>query len=78
MSDGRGGWTFLKVVGVIVGLLGLVGFGVCSVCGFIVAGSDGGGDVLISALLGACAAAGFGFMVVAIFRSARKDQDREP
>lgn len=27
------GWTAAKVIGLIVGLLGMIGFGVCSLCG---------------------------------------------
>jgi len=75
MSPERGssGWTPLKVIGVIVGLLGVVGFGFCSICGFVFAGSDR--DVLWLALLGAVIAALFVWMVVAIFRAARRDRD---
>jgi hypothetical protein len=73
MSQGSSGWTPLKVIGVIVGLLGTVGFGLCSLCGFVVAGSDK--DVIWLALLGAGLAGLFGWMVVAIFRAARRDRD---
>lgn len=72
MGEG-GGWNFLKVLGVIVGLLGVVGFGVCSLCGFALSGGESG--VLLLALLGAglCALCLWG--VIAIFRRARKNRD---
>jgi hypothetical protein len=72
-SSGGSGWTFLKVLGVIVGLLGLVGFGLCSLCGFVLAASDK--DALWYALMGAGIASLFGWMIVAIFRAARRDRD---
>ena len=76
MSAG-GGWTILKVIGVVFSLLALVGFGLCSLLGFAVgAGSgSGSGDILALALLGAVLAMFFGWVVFAIFRSVRKDRD---
>lgn len=34
------GWTFWKVLGLIVGLLGLAGFGFCSLCGLYMGLAD--------------------------------------
>jgi hypothetical protein len=74
-ESGEGsGWTFLKVVGVIFGLLGVAGFGLCSLCGFVISGGDG--DIVLLALLGAGLAFLFGWLVVAIFRRARRDTGR--
>jgi hypothetical protein len=72
-----GSWTFLKVVGVIVGLFLMVGFGLCSVFGFAVGGGEGGGGIYLLAVAGAVIAALSGWMVVSIFRSARGDRDRD-
>jgi hypothetical protein len=74
-ESGQGsGWTFLKVVGVIFGLFGVAGFGLCSLCGFVIGGGDG--DIVLLALLGAGLAFLCGWLVVAIFRRARKDSGR--
>ncbi len=71
MSEG-GGWNFLKVLGVIVGLVGMVGFGLCSLLGFALGGIDSG--VALLALLGAALSALCLWGVVAIFRSTRKSR----
>jgi hypothetical protein len=71
--EGGGGWTFLRVVGVIVGLLGMVGFGLCSLCGFFFGLEDMG--IFLLALLGAGIAVLFGWMVTVIARAARRDRD---
>ena len=31
------GWTFGKIVGAVVGIISMVGFGVCSLCGLVLA-----------------------------------------
>jgi len=71
----RGGWTVLKAIGVAIGLLFMVGFGLCSVFGFAV--GSGSADVYLLALLGAGLSALFGWMVAAIFRSVRRDRDSD-
>ena len=35
------GWTFGKVIGLLLGLVGMIGFGFCTLCGLMIAGSDG-------------------------------------
>jgi hypothetical protein len=75
VGQGGSGWSFLKVLGVIVGLLGMVGFGLCSLCGFVVGGRDSG--ILLLALLGAGMAALCLWMVIAIFHKAAEDRDRD-
>lgn len=39
MNEPRGGWTFGRVLGLIVGLIGMAGFGLCSLWGIAVTGS---------------------------------------
>jgi H+/Cl- antiporter ClcA len=39
MNEPRGGWTFGRILGLIVGLVGLAGFGLCSLWGITVTGS---------------------------------------
>ena len=76
MSQGAGGWTPLKVIGVIFAALGMAGFGICSLCGFVL--SSGDWDILWIALLGAGITALFTWMLVAIIRSARRDRKQDP
>ena len=49
-GGGGSGWTFLKILGVVFGLLGMVGFGLCSLCGFALGGHDSG--VILLAVVG--------------------------
>lgn len=39
-SDPPSGWTAGKILGLVVGLLGMVGFGVCSLCGLVMGISE--------------------------------------
>ena len=75
-GGGGSGWTFLKVLGVIFGLLGMVGFGLCSLCGFALGGHDS--SVMLLAALGAVLAALCLWLVITMFRKAREDRDRGP
>jgi len=43
------GWTFGKVIGLIIGVIGMVGFGVCTLCGLAFFSREGGVWVLILA-----------------------------
>lgn len=38
----EGGWNAARVLGMIVGVLGMVGFGFCSLCGIVMGVSDNG------------------------------------
>jgi len=38
----EGGWNGARVLGMIVGVIGMVGFGVCSLCGLVIGTSDNG------------------------------------
>ena len=70
---GGSGWTILKVLGVIVGLIGLAGFGLCSVFGFAIGVRDP--LVLGLTLLGVGLAFASGYLVVSMFRSARRARE---
>jgi hypothetical protein len=35
-SQSPSGWSFLKVVGVLIGFIGMAGFGVCTLCGVVI------------------------------------------
>ena len=63
------GWTFGKVVGLLLGLLGMIGFGLCTLCGLAFSGS---GDYWIPILMGAGMTALSTWLAVAMVRKARK------
>jgi hypothetical protein len=74
-ESGQGsGWTFLKVVGLIFGLLGVVGFGLCSLCGFVIGGGDT--EIMLLALLGAVLAILSGWLMVTMVRKSRRNPGR--
>ena len=64
------GWTFGKVVGVLIGLAGMIGFGLCTLCGLVFAGSDG--DIWIWVIMGAGMTALNVWLVMTMFRKARE------
>jgi hypothetical protein len=67
------GWTPLKVIGIIFGVLGMIGFGLCSLVG-VVLGSDSATSfqqVLPYVFVGLVFTALFIWLIVAIVRSAR-------
>jgi hypothetical protein len=73
--DKTGGWTFFKVVGVIVGTIGMLGFGLCSLCGLVMGVASGGSDIgifLAYSLPGLVLASLFFLMIRAIVRAARR------
>jgi hypothetical protein len=70
------GWTFGKVIGVIVGLIGMVGFGVCTLCGtFIAFGAYGDGEVWFMVLCGAGLTALSTWLVMTMFRKVREARE---
>jgi hypothetical protein len=72
-SDG-GGWTPGRVIGLIVGLIGMGGFGFCSLCGLVI-GADSPklwSTVLMFAVPGLGATFLFFLLVRAMIRRARK------
>ena len=72
-SSGQG-WTFAKVVGLIVGLIGMAGFGVCSLCGLVMSTQGRGmlSIVWMFVLPGLGITVLFFLLVRAMIRSARK------
>jgi hypothetical protein len=75
--QGGSGWTAGKVLGVIVGLIGMVGFGVCSLCGMVFIGSQySDGSVWFLTILGIVLTMLSLWLVIAMFRKARNERDR--
>jgi hypothetical protein len=74
-EDGSGGWTFLRVVGFVVGLLVMAGFGFCSLCGLAIgAGADL--ELLFTLILPGFVIAGLGFWLARRMRPGRTRNDR--
>lgn len=71
----RSGWDLPKVIGAIVGIIGMVGFGVCSLCGLVISIDGGLGDFGLLVLGGAVMAWLCGWMMVTMFRKAREKRE---
>jgi biotin transporter BioY len=67
------GWNAARVLGMIVGILGMVGFGFCSLCGLVFGVSDSKlwGTVLMFAIPGLILAVLFFLLVRTVVRRAR-------
>jgi uncharacterized membrane protein len=52
-SHTSSGWTFGKVIGFLLGLVGMVGFGVCTLCGTVFAFDSGDFEIIVLTLAGA-------------------------
>ncbi len=72
-SGTDGGWTPLRVLGLLIALCGLVGFGVCGLCGITIAIGGSGADVLGLGIGGLLIATGFGLGIRAIVRRVRNE-----
>lgn len=70
-KNSRGaGWTVLKVLGMVVALLGMAGFGLAGMCGLMIASLAGGErQMLALGLLGVAIAVACGILFAAILRS---------
>ena len=71
----EGGWNGARVLGMIVGVLGMVGFGFCSLCGLAIGVSDNGrywGTVLMFVIPGLVLTFLFFLLVRAMVRRARR------
>ena len=69
------GWSFFKVIGLLIGLIGMIGFGLCTLCG-VFAGLDGGlGDFWIWVLIGAFMTWVCYQIVASIIRRAREARE---
>jgi hypothetical protein len=68
-----GGWTFFRIAGLIVGLIGMAGFGVCSLCGVVILGQDPDliGTMLMFVLPGLLLSFLFFLLVRSMIRRAR-------
>ena len=68
------GWGFLKVLGLILAMLVMAGFGICGLCGLLIAMDDPkyASDALMLSAIGLAIAVAFFFIVRAILRSGRK------
>ena len=73
-EESEGGWTFGRVFGLVIGLIGMVGFGFCSLCGLVIAGGNTRdlGVVLVFVLPGFGLTILFFLLVRSIIRRARK------
>lgn len=73
-DDSEGGWTPGRVIGLIVGLIGMGGFGFCSLCGLVIGAGSANlwGTVLVFALPGLGVTFLFFLLVRAMIRRARK------
>ena len=69
------GWSFLKVLGVVVGLMGMAGFGLCSLFGLMFA-VGGSSEVIGLVLLGIGLTALSAWLVATMFRKAREERER--
>jgi biotin transporter BioY len=69
-----GGWNAARVLGMIVGILGMVGFGFCSLCGLAFGISDSKlwGAVLMFSIPGLILAVLFFLLVRTVVRRARR------
>jgi biotin transporter BioY len=70
----EGGWNAARVLGMIVGLIGMVGFGFCSLCGLAFGVSDSKlwGAVLMFSIPGLMFAVLFFFLVRTVIRRVRR------
>lgn len=73
---GSSGWTAAKILGLIVGLIGMVGFGICSICGLVIVPDMRDGGIMMLVLLGAGLSVLSGWLVATMVRKAREDRER--
>lgn len=64
------GWNFLRVVGFVLALFSMVGFGVCSLCGLVISG--GNTDILALVAIGTALTVGAIFWLNAIWQRVRE------
>ena len=76
--DSGSGWTAGKVIAVVLGFLGMAGFGVCSLCGIVISidSQYADGFVWFLTILGIGLTALCTWLVVTMFRKAREERDR--
>ena len=69
------GWSFGKVVGVVLGLIGMVGFGVCTLCGVVISFDNSMGGVWPFVLAGGVMTSLSVWLVMTMFRKAREERE---
>lgn len=67
------GWTFFKVIGLILGVIGMIGFGICTLCGLVFFSGEGGVWVLI--LAGALMTSLSVWLMVTMLRKSREARE---
>ena len=70
------GWSVGKVIGVVLGLIGMVGFGVCTLCGVVINFDTHDSGIWILVLGGAAMTALCTWFVMSMFRKAREARER--
>jgi uncharacterized membrane protein len=70
------GWSVGKVLGLILGLLGMVGFGLCSALGFVFVFS-GDLTIIMMTALGVVMTFLSGWLFVTMIRRARENRGRD-
>ena len=73
--SGTSGWTFFKVIGVLLGVLGMVGFGLCTLCGVVVGLNDNLRGLWSWVLAGAVMTGLSFWLVATIVRKARETRE---
>ena len=69
------GWSFGKVVGVILGLIGMVGFGVCTLCGVVLSFDSHMNDIWPFILIGGFMTFLSVWFVRTMYRKAREERE---
>ena len=70
------GWTFGKVIGLLLGLIGMVGFGVCTLCGSVFMLDSGDGAIVGLTLAGAVMTVLSTWLVRSMIRKAREAREQ--
>jgi hypothetical protein len=69
------GWSFGKVLGVVLGLIGMAGFGVCTLCGVVISFDNSMGGVWPFVLAGAVMTFLSTWLVMTMYRKAREARE---
>jgi hypothetical protein len=70
------GWTFGKVIGLLIGLIGMVGFGVCTLCGSVFMLDSGDAAIVGLTLAGAVMTVLSTWLVRSMIRKAREAREQ--
>lgn len=75
---GPSGWSFGKVVGMALGIIGMVGFGVCTLCGVVISFDGNMGGIWPFVLAGAFMTGLSVWLIRTMLRKAREARDNNP